>query len=228
MARTFLRQLGTMLVGAALALTPAVADAAVPSWNLISGQLITKAGARCTLGFNVHSATARYVLVAGHCLGGGGTWSGVGGVIGPEAGASFPGNDFGLISVQSAAALSTPLVDRYTAGPDVTIIGVKSPAAGMPVCSSNPVTGWRCGSITAINQTVCYAQGCVTGLARSTICQEAGASGAPVVTNPGAGTTVYAVGLSSGSSGNCSSGGTTFIQPVAEPLSVYGVTMHTG
>jgi hypothetical protein len=228
MARTFLRRLGTVLAGAALALTPAVADAAVPSWNLIGGQLITKGAARCTLGFNVHSTTARYILVAGHCLGGGGTWSGVGGVIGPEAGASFPGNDFGLIGVQSAAAVSTPLVDRYAAGPDVTIIGVKNPAPGMSVCSSNPVTGWRCGSITAINQTVCYTQGCVTGLARSTICPEAGTSGSPVVTNPGTGTKVYAVGLSSGGSGNCTSGGTTFLQPVVEPLSVYGLTMYTG
>lgn len=223
------RWLGSALLALALAFGMMAPASAVASWNLISGQPITNGGARCTLGFNVHSATAaRYVLVAGHCLGGGGTWSGVGGVIGPEAGSSFPGNDFGLISVQSAAAVSTPLVDRYAAGPDVTIIGVKSPAPGMSVCSSNPVTGWRCGSITAINQTVCYAQGCVTGLARSTICPEAGTSGSPVVTNPGTGTKVYAVGLASGGSGNCTSGGTTFLQPVVEPLSVYGVTMYTG
>jgi hypothetical protein len=152
----------------------------------------------------------------------------VGGVIGPAAGASFPGNDYGLISVQSAAALSTPLVDRYSAGSDVTIAGVKSPAVGSSVCSSDPVNGWHCGTVTALNQTVCYAQGCVTGLIRSTLCSEPGASGAPVVTNPGTGTKVYAIGLSSGGSGNCSSGGTTFIQPVTEPLSAYGLTLYTG
>ena len=228
--KPFLHRLAAALLGLALAfaaLTPASASAAA-SWKLISGQQITKGAARCTLGFNVHSGASRYILVAGHCLGGGGTWSGVGGVIGPEAGASFPGNDFGLISVTSAAALSTALVDRYSAGPDATIIGAKNPAPGMSVCSSNPITGWHCGTITAINQTVCYAQGCVTGLARSNLCPEAGTSGSPVVTNPGSGTTVYAVGLSSGGSGNCTSGGTTFLQPVTEPLSVYGVTLYTG
>ncbi|HEV7652373.1 MAG TPA: S1 family peptidase [Actinophytocola sp.] len=229
MARTsFLRRLGTVLLGLALAFGMAAPASAAPSWNLVSGQLITNGSARCTLGFNVHAGTSRYILVAGHCLGSGGTWSGAGGVIGPEAGSSFPGNDFGLISVSSAAALSTALVDRYSAGADATIIGVKNPAPGMSVCSSNPITGWHCGTITAINQTVCYAEGCVTGLARSNLCSEAGASGSPVVTNPGSGTTVYAVGLSSGGSGNCTSGGTTYIQPVTEPLSVYGLTMYTG
>ncbi len=229
--RSLLRGLGFALLALTLAFglaAPASAAPAVLSWNLISGQLITNGAAHCTLGFNVHSGASRYILVAGHCLGGGGTWSGPGGVIGPGAGSSFPGNDYGLISVTSAAALSTPLVDRYSAGPDVTIIGVKSPTPGMSVCSSSPTTGWHCGTITAINQTVCYAQGCVTGLARSNLCPDAGSSGAPVVTNPGSGSTVYAIGLSSGGSGNCSSGGTTFIQPVTEPLSAYGLTMYTG
>jgi streptogrisin D len=35
-----------------------------------------------------------------------------------------------------------------------------------------------------------------------------------------------ALGLTSGGSGNCSSGGTTFFQPVTEPLSVYGVSVY--
>ena len=103
------RRLGTVLLAIALAFGFMGPASAVASWNLISGQLITNGGARCTLGFNAHSAAgARYIIVAGHCLGGGGTWSGVGGVIGPDAGSSFPGNDFGLISVQSAAQLAVP------------------------------------------------------------------------------------------------------------------------
>ena len=35
-----------------------------------------------------------------------------------------------------------------------------------------------------------------------------------------------ALGLTSGGSGNCSSGGTTYFQPVTEPLSVYGVSVY--
>ncbi|MFD1052612.1 S1 family peptidase, partial [Kibdelosporangium lantanae] len=37
-----------------------------------------------------------------------------------------------------------------------------------------------------------------------------------------------AVGVTSGGSGNCSSGGTTFFQPITEPLSAYGLTLYTG
>lgn len=205
-----------------------VAEAPRLVWDLISGQLIYSGSARCTLGFNAFSGANRYVLTAGHCLTVGGSWYGVGGYIGEVGDSSFPGNDYGLISVQSAAAESTPLVDRYSSGSDVTITGVTNPFPGMAVCSSNPVTEWQCGTITAINQTVCYPQGCVTQLARANMCSAPGSSGAPVVTNPGSGTTVHAVGFISGGSGNCSSGGTTWIQPVIEPLAVYGLTLYTG
>ncbi|MEU0296361.1 serine protease, partial [Streptomyces cavourensis] len=33
-------------------------------------------------------------------------------------------------------------------------------------------------------------------------------------------------GLTSGGSGNCSSGGTTFFQPVVEALNAYGVSVY--
>lgn len=35
-----------------------------------------------------------------------------------------------------------------------------------------------------------------------------------------------ALGLTSGGSGDCSSGGTTFFQPVTEPLQVFGVEIY--
>jgi hypothetical protein len=49
-----------------------------------------------------------------------------------------------------------------------------------------------------------------------------------VVTNPGAGATVRAIGLVIGGSGNCTSGGTTWVQPIGEALSAYGLTLVTG
>jgi hypothetical protein len=226
-----LRWLGTALLAAGLALataTPASGTAPRASWDLISGQLIYSGAARCTLGFNAYAGASRYVLTAGHCVTVGGSWYGVGGYIGEASGSSFPGNDYGVITVLSTDAESTPLVDRYSSGSDVTITGVTNPTVGMSVCTSSPVTGWRCGTITGINQTVCHAQGCVTGLARSTMCTEPGSSGAPVVTNPGSGTMVRAVGFVSGGSGNCSAGGTTWIQLVSEPLAAYGLTLYTG
>jgi hypothetical protein len=56
------------------------------------------------------------------------------------------------------------------------------------------------------------------------VCAEPGDSGGSLVTNSG---TRRAVGMTSGGSGNCSSGGTTFFQPVTEALSAYGVSLVT-
>ena len=55
---------------------------------------------------------------------------------------------------------------------------------------------------------------------RTTVCAEPGDSGGSLY----GGTT--ALGLTSGGSGNCTTGGTTFFQPVTEPLSVYGVSVY--
>ncbi|MFJ6671306.1 S1 family peptidase [Actinosynnema sp. NPDC091369] len=205
-----------------------VAEAPRPVWDLIGGQTITSGGTRCTVGFNARSGANRFIVSAGHCVATGSEWYGSGGYIGPAVGSSFPTNDYGLIRVASTAAVSTPLVDRYGSGTDVTITGHATPPVGSSVCYSSPVVGWRCGGVTGLNQTVCYPQGCVSGLIRTSMCPEAGTSGAPVVTNPGSGTAVRAVGLVSGGSGTCTSGGTTWVQPIAEPLSAYGLTLYTG
>ncbi|HEY0449791.1 S1 family peptidase [Actinophytocola sp.] len=207
-----------------------VAQAPTPLWNLIGGQAITtSSGSRCSLGFNARSSSgARYVITAGHCTNLGGTWSGSGGTIGTVSGSSFPTNDFGAIGVSSASAASTPLVDRYSAGSDVTVTGPVTASNGMGVCRSGSTTGWHCGSVTGTNQTVCYSQGCVYQMIRTNVCAEPGDSGGSLVTNPGSGSRVQAVGLTSGGSGNCSSGGTTYFQPITEPLSTWSLTLYTG
>ncbi len=222
------RWLAAILLALGLTLTTVPAASAAPAWNLVSGQEIHSGSARCVLGFNATAGATRYVLTAGHCTSVARSWYGVGGYIGTSAGSSFPGNDYGLIRVESAAALSTPLVDRYSSGSDVTITGAATPPVGSSVCYSSPIAGWRCGSVLGINQTVCYPEGCIYGLIRTSICSEPGASGAPVVTNPGSGTTVRAIGLVVGGSGNCTTGGTTWVQPISEPLAAYGLTLVTG
>jgi streptogrisin C len=197
-------------------------------WNLIGGQAITTGGSRCSLGFNAKAGSTRYVITAGHCGNLGGTWSGVGGTIGPVANSSFPTNDYSRIRVTSTSAVSTPLVDRYSSGSDVTVAGSTAAGNGAAVCRSGSTTGWHCGSITGLNQTVCYSQGCVYQMIRTNVCAEPGDSGGSLVTNPGSGTRVQAQGMTSGGSGNCSSGGTTYFQPVNEALSAYGMTLYTG
>ena len=205
-----------------------VAEAPRPLWSIIGGQAIRNSVARCSAGFNARSSSARYVLTAGHCGELGGTWSGAGGVIGPVAAYNFPGDDFAAIQVTSTAAVQTALVDRYSAGADVTVAGSAVAAVGSSVCRSGSTTGWHCGTIQAMNQTVNYGGGdIVRGLTRTSVCAEPGDSGGPYVSPNGA-TRVQAQGFTSGGSGNCSSGGTTFFQPVNEALSRYGLALVTG
>jgi streptogrisin C len=205
-----------------------VSEAYKPLWNIIGGQAITTtAGARCSAGFNARSSSgARYVIDAGHCGNLGGTWRGSGGTLGTVAGSSFPGNDYSAINVSSSAAVSTGLVDRYSAGADVRVTGSSNGSVGQAVCRSGSTTGWHCGTINALNTTVRYAEGSVGGMIRTNVCAEPGDSGGSLVSNGTS--TVTAIGLTSGGSGNCSSGGTTFFQPVNEALSTYGLSLVLG
>ena len=65
-----------------------------------------------------------------------------------------------------------------------------------------------------------YPQGTVSGLIRTNICAQPGDSGGPLFTG------TAALGLTSGGWGNCTTGGTTFFQPVTEALSVYGAQVY--
>ena len=202
-----------------------VAEAPQPYWNIIGGQAIHGGGSRCSAGFSARRGTERHVITAGHCTNIATTWSGVGGALGTRAGSSFPVDDYGIIRVTSTSAASTAYVDRYWAGSDVVVAGSISAAVGASVCRSGSTTGWRCGTVQATNQTVRYTQGTVYGLTRTTACAEPGDSGGSFVSNPLANTLVQAQGLTSGGSGNCASGGTTYFQPVNEVLSRYGLIL---
>ena len=101
---------------------------------------------------------------------------------------------------------------------DITSAG--TPAVGSTVTRRGSTTGIHSGTVQQLNATVNYAEGSVSGLIRTTVCAEGGDSGGSLYR----GTTAF--GLTSGGSGNCSSGGTTYFQPVTEALSVYGVSVY--
>ncbi|MET9439508.1 S1 family peptidase [Streptomyces sp. NPDC006610] len=183
------------------------------------GDAIYSGSGRCSLGFNVrNSAGTVYFLTAGHCTQGAGTWyanSSRTTVLGPTAGSSFPGNDYGLVRY-SNTSISKPGTAN---GVDIT--RAATPAVGTTVIRDGSTTGTHSGRVTALNATVNYGGGDVVyGLIQTTVCAEPGDSGGPLYGSNG---TAY--GLTSGGSGNCSSGGTTFFQPVTEALSAYGVTV---
>jgi len=205
-----------------------VTAAPKPLWNLIGGQAIRNTQARCSIAFSASAGATRYIITAGHCGELGGTWSGSGGTIGTVASFSFPTNDYAIINVTSAAAVQTALVDRFNSGADVTVAGSSQAAIGSSICRSGSTTGWHCGTIQANNQTVNYGGGdIVNGLTRTSVCAEPGDSGGAYVSPNGA-TRVQAQGITSGGSGNCTSGGQTFHQPVNEVLSRFGLTLRTG
>ncbi|MCX5436363.1 MULTISPECIES: S1 family peptidase [unclassified Streptomyces] len=186
--------------------------------KLVSGgDAIYASSWRCSLGFNVRSGSTYYFLTAGHCTDGAGTWwsnSSHSTTIGSTAGSSFPGNDYGIVRYSTTG---TP--PGTVGSQDIT--GAATPSVGTTVTRRGSTTGIHSGRVTALNATVNYGGGdIVSGLIQTTVCAEPGDSGGPLY----GGSTAY--GLTSGGSGNCTSGGTTFFQPVTEALSAYGVSVY--
>ncbi|UFQ14773.1 MULTISPECIES: S1 family peptidase [Streptomyces] len=173
---------------------------------------------RCSLGFNVRNGSTYYFLTAGHCTDGAGTWwanSAKTTVLGTTHGSSFPTNDYGIVRYTNTSITKSGTVGNQ----DIT--SAADPTVGQNVTRRGSTTGTHSGRVTALNQTVNYGGGDVVyGMIKTTVCAEPGDSGGPLY----AGTT--ALGLTSGGSGNCSSGGTTFFQPVTEALRAYNVSVY--
>lgn len=189
--------------------------------KLISGgDAIYASSWRCSLGFNVRSGSTYYFLTAGHCTDGAGTWwsnSAHTATLGTTTGSSFPTNDYGIVKY----ATSYPVSSISGTVGSVDITSAATPSVGTTVNRRGSTTGIHSGRVTALNATVNYGGGDVVyGMIQTTVCAEPGDSGGPLYGSNG-----VAYGLTSGGSGNCSSGGTTFFQPVTEALSAYGVSV---
>ncbi|WP_089154117.1 S1 family peptidase [Micromonospora sp. NBS 11-29] len=188
---------------------------------IAGGQAVYSGGGRCSLGANVHSGSTWYFVTAGHCTSLAATWyadSARTTVLGSRTGSSFPGNDYGVVRYTGTVAHPSAV---YTYPGQVTITGTGTPYVGQAVCRSGATTGVRCGLVTGLNQTVNYAEGSVTGLIRTNICAEPGDSGGPLYVAA----TGTILGILSGGSGNCTSGGTSYYQPIQEILAAYGLTL---
>lgn len=193
------------------------------STTIQGGDAIYGGGSRCSLGFNVrNSAGTQYFLTAGHCTNLATTWyanSSNTTVLGNRTGTSFPGNDYGIVQYTNTSISKPGTVNLYN-GTSQDITSAANAYVGEPVKRSGSTTGLRSGSVTALNATVNYAQGSVYGLIKTNVCAEGGDSGGALFHG------TIALGLTSGGSGNCTYGGTTYFQPVTEALSVYGVSVY--
>ncbi|GGZ23534.1 alpha-lytic protease prodomain-containing protein [Streptomyces nitrosporeus] len=175
---------------------------------------------RCSIGFPVKRGTQNGFVSAGHCGTPGVTTNGVNQQAqGSFQGSTFPGRDYAWIAV-NANWTPRALVNGYGNG-DVTVAGSTQAVVGSSVCRSGSTTGWHCGTIQQHNTSVTYQEGTVSGVTRTNVCAEPGDSGGSFISGS------QAQGVTSGGSGNCSSGGTTYYQPINPALSAYGLTLVT-
>jgi len=186
------------------------------STRISGGDAVYGGGFRCSLGFNVRRGGQNYFLTAGHCGDVAATWYSdrrQTSLLGSTVDSQFPGHDYALVAYTNTSVT----VSGTVGGQDVTTAA--TPAVGQPVTRRGSTSGTHSGVVTALNATVNYAEGRVTGLIRTTVCAESGDSGGPLYS----GTTAY--GLTSGGSGDCTRGGVTYFQPVVPALTAYGATI---
>ncbi|KAF2851310.1 hypothetical protein T440DRAFT_529337 [Plenodomus tracheiphilus IPT5] len=178
--------------------------------------LINQSG-RCSVGFSVTTG----FVTAGHCGTAGTTASTTSGAtLGTFSGSSFPGNDYAFVRGSSGNTFQGR-INNYSGG-TIAVAGSTAAATGASVCRSGSTTGVFCGTVRALSATVSYSQGRVSGLTQTSVCAEPGDSGGSFYSGS------QAQGVTSGGSGNCNSGGTTYFQPVNEILSTYGLTLVRG
>ncbi|MGH3351327.1 MAG: S1 family peptidase [Nocardioides sp.] len=174
-----------------------------------AGDAIYGGGSRCSLGFNVTDGSSDYFLTAGHCGNIASEWyadSGSTQLLGSTQDSSFPGNDYAIVAYNGSGGEG-----GFTAG-DASV--------GQSVTRDGSTTGVHTGTVEALNASVNYAEGRVDGMIQTDVCAEPGDSGGALYSGS------TALGLTSGGSGDCTSGGTTFFQPVTEALSAYGVDTY--
>ncbi|MFF5205584.1 S1 family peptidase [Streptosporangium sp. NPDC000396] len=186
-----------------------------PFIDIIGGSPYYIGSSRCSVGFSVTRGGTPGFVTAGHCGRAGYTTTNPTGTF---QGSSFPGNDYAWV----AAPGNTPRPWVRSSGGNVVVRGSAQAVVGSSICRSGSTTGWRCGVIQQHNATVTYPQGTVSGLTRTSACAEPGDSGGSFISGS------QAQGVTSGGSGNCRTGGTTYHQPVNEILSAYRLTLTVG
>ncbi|MFD7975481.1 carbohydrate-binding protein [Streptomyces sp. NPDC059071] len=196
------------------------AQAPRPLYDIRGGDAYYMGGGRCSVGFPVTRGTTQGFATAGHCGRAGTTTTGFNQVAqGTFQASVFPGNDMAWVATNTNWT-ATPYV-KGSGGANVQVTGSVLQPVGASVCRSGSTTGWHCGTIQQHNTSVTYPEGTISGVTRTTVCAEPGDSGGSYISGS------QAQGVTSGGSGNCSSGGTTFFQPLNPILQNYGLTLKT-
>lgn len=192
--------------------------------RLNGAQPILSTGGRCSAGFNVTDGQRDFILTAGHCGPTGSVWFADGQgtrQLGATVNSSFPGGDFSLVQYDTNKAGQGADVVAVGGGKGVRITGAGDATVGQRVFRSGSTSGLHDGQVTALNATVNYPEGTVTGLIETDVCAEPGDSGGPMFSEG------IALGVTSGGNGDCTTGGTTFFQPVTKALTALNVQLIT-
>ncbi len=188
-----------------------------PLYDIRGGdEIILNGNTLCSVGFSVEGG----YVTAGHCARAGSPTAGSNWVAqGVVRGSTFPGNDWAWVEINGSWA-SLPFVGDHGGGA-VQVSGSAVAAINSSVCRSGRTTGWHCGRVQAYNVTVNYSAGPVYGTTMTDVCAEGGDSGGSFISGN------QAQGVTSGGSGNCSAGGTTFFQPINPILANFGLRLKT-
>jgi streptogrisin D len=190
--------------------------------RLNGAQAMFSTGGRCSAGFNVTNGRNEFILTAGHCGPAGSVWFGDNQgkqQVGQTVSGSFPGNDFSLIQYNNGENDTGNNVVAIGGGKGVQIIGAADATVGQRVFRSGSTSGLHDGQVKGLNATVNYPEGTVTGLIETNVCAEPGDSGGPLFSEG------IALGVTSGGNGDCTSGGTTFFQPITKALTTLNVKL---
>ncbi|MGW0824541.1 S1 family peptidase [Streptomyces sp. NPDC002845] len=190
--------------------------------RLNGAEAIFGTGGRCSVGFNVTNGEGNYMLTAGHCGPAGSVWftdTQGSGEVGLTITSNFPGGDFSLVRYDDDAQNTSSNVVAIGDGRGVRITSAADPTVGQKVFRSGSTSGLAEGEVTGLDATVNYPEGTVTGLVETTVCAEPGDSGGPLFSEG------VALGVTSGGNGDCTTGGTTFFQPVTKALKALNVEL---
>lgn len=176
-----------------------------------SGDAVFGSGTRCSAGFNVRAGGQYYFLTAGHCGDDADHWytdQDETRRIGPTVAASFPRNDYALVAYNTSV--------RHPGG----YTGAGDARVGERLTRDGSSSGKHSGTVTEVDVSVRYKEGVTHGMIQADLCADPGDSGGPLTRG------TVAVGITSGASGDCSSDGISFYQPVTEALRAYGMHVY--
>ncbi|MFW6694133.1 S1 family peptidase [Streptomyces sp. MAR4 CNX-425] len=183
--------------------------------------LYSSTGAACPVAFNASRGADRYAVMQAPCVKDAGpVWYADPGrtiEIG-RSDAGFPGGDSAVIRYTNPD-YTYPSELSSGFGQPIPITHAAQPTVGAQVCAVSPSAGLHCGVVVAVNISISYPDGTVYHVFQTNVCAEPGGGGVSAYSGRAA------LGVLVSGNGNCTTGGTTFYQPVVEVLQEYGLSI---